>query len=325
MNAVSAPPIFVVGCPRSGTTLLRDLIRSDPSVEIPPESHFIPAFYRAWGDPASDREARALARRMLSLRTVRRWGLDLEPEGFASCRSYADVVGHLFGEFARAEGASRWGDKSPRQVRELPLLAQLFPDARFLHIIRDGRDVALSWVPRPFGPGNVYGAAKKWQSMVTAGRRDAASLGERYLEIRYESLLTETRSTMERVCRFIDVPFSPAMLTRAERSAIYSRNKSPEKRAWEAEIRPDNVARWRREMSGGDRGTMETVAGETLSDLGYELEGLARPMSLPARAWRTAHNRRGEPRKRLTRRQFSLGNRILLGRAELTGRFRSPV
>ncbi|HLF56974.1 MAG TPA: sulfotransferase, partial [Thermoanaerobaculia bacterium] len=132
--------------------MLRNLLRSHPDLFLPSESHFIPPFCRAWGDPGDDREARRLGRRILRLHWVRWWGVELGAREFDGCRSFAEVVDRIYGELARREGARRWGDKTPGYALHIATLAEIFPAAQFVHIVRDGRDVALSLVRTGFGP-----------------------------------------------------------------------------------------------------------------------------------------------------------------------------
>jgi hypothetical protein len=284
-------PIFVVGCARSGTTLLRDLLRSHPRLAFPPETHFIPRFYRAWGDPRSDLEARALGGRILKLRTIRRLDLDLQPSQFESCRSFAAVLEVLFGEYARREGRARWGEKTPQQVAEIPTLVRIFPRAKILHIHRDGRDVALSWLRRRFGPENLYAAAVAWRRRVSTGRRDGATLDGNYMEVRYEAVLDAPEAVMRAICEFIDEPFAEQVLRPAERPAVdladkLARGRFRERRGIESE----NREMWRRLMPLSDRALFESVAGDLLAELGYEVEGLAGPIPRHRRAWWTAEN-----------------------------------
>ena len=296
---------------------MRDLLRSHPRLSIPPESHFIPRFYEAWGDPRTARQAKALARRILSLRTVRRWELELDPEDFSSYRSFAGVVERLFGEFARVDGKPRWGDKTPHYVESLPLLAELFPGAKFIHIYRDGRDVARSWTGTTFGPGGLFSAGTKWSRMVRSGRRDGQTLGKRYTEIRYESLLEEPRETMTGVCAFLAEPFADTVLTRADRTPGYGGRK-PRSSKIDASYR----FKWRREMPRGERAIVESVAGDLLSELGYELEGLARPIPRSARlCWRALDSVRAGV-SRVRGRRLSVFNWALELRAELLSRLR---
>jgi hypothetical protein len=209
---VTESPIFVVGCSRSGTSLLRDLLRSHSNIAIPDESHFIPGFYRGFGDPRTDREARWLAARIMRLGWVRRWDLRLDPSSLAHCRSYRDLICALYGEVARREGKPRWGDKTPQYVAEIPSLLELFPAAKIIHIYRDGRNVALSWIPMDFGPANLYTAATAWKTSVVSGRRAGSGHSDSYLEVRYETLLDDPEETMRRVCAFVGEEFTDAVM-----------------------------------------------------------------------------------------------------------------
>jgi hypothetical protein len=283
----SAAPIFVVGCPRSGTTMLRDLLRSHPRLTFPPESYFIPPFYRAYGDPRNAGEARRLARRILQLRWVRTRGVPLDAESFADCRSFREVVCRLYEAWARQENKLRWGDKTPHYAAEIPLLAKLFPGARILHIRRDGRDVAMSWIRGRFGPCNIYTAARLWMWYVNRARRAGAALPrETYLELSYEELVQQPREVMRRVCDFIGEPFDDAVLRRSglPRDPL---NPFAITHTMGAEIVSANCAKWKTQMPARDRVLFESVAGNLLETLGYETEGRVRSVSFPERAaWR---------------------------------------
>ena len=285
-------PVFVVGCPRSGTTLLRDLLRSHPLLTLPGETHVIPDFYRAYGDPQTADEAERLARRILGTFWVGRWHLPLEAANFRDCRSFRAVMERLYEAWARVEGKPLWGDKTPHYVVHMPLIARLFPEARFVHIYRDGRDVALSWLKAGFEPRNLYAAMKQWASMVAKGMRDGRKLGsERYLEVRYETLLSETEPTMKRVCEFLKLPWDEAVLrpNRMRRGvAELGPNVSTKPR-----VARTNTCKWKAGMSRRELAVAESVAGEMLARLGYETNGLARPIP-PWRelAWRM-HNTAG--------------------------------
>ncbi|HEX8122785.1 MAG TPA: sulfotransferase [Solirubrobacteraceae bacterium] len=267
-------PVFVVGCPRSGTGLLRDLLRSHPNLAFTGESHYIPLYYRAYGDPRSDREAVALARRILRVRWVEAWGVGRDPRSFAHHRSFATLVDDLNTTYAASAGRPRWGDKTPQYVAAMPTLRELFPAARFVHIIRDGRDVAQSLLRRPFGPANPFTAGRYWRTMVQAGRRDGATLGEAYTEVRYEELLAEPERVLRAVIEFVGEPWSDAVLL-----PVTGRP-----------VDPARAASWRSGMPPADRALVESAAGDLLAALGYEAAGAAgapEPTDPPA-AWRRA-------------------------------------
>jgi hypothetical protein len=291
MEIQSTAPIFIVGCPRSGTTMLRDLLRSHPHLTFPGETHFIPAFYRGYGDPRDCAEARKLAAAILELRWVRAWNLRLEADSFADCRSFREVLCHLYEAWARREIKPRWGDKTPNYVTEIPLLAKLFPEARIIHIYRDGRDVAMSWVRARFTPQNMYTAARLWSSWVGAGRRTGAALPRgMYLELRYEQLLAQPRETMQRVCEFVGEPFDEAILRLSpimkNRRSHRVFNPFARKLPRPVEIVSSNCGKWKTRMPARDRVLFESVAGDLLQSLGYETEGRTRRISGAERvAW----------------------------------------
>jgi Sulfotransferase family len=285
------PPIFIVGCPRSGTGLLRDLLRSHPRLTFPSESHFIPSFYRGYGDPVSADEARRLAGRILRIRWVRRWGLPLSPGDFAADRTFRAVLERFYRAWATKEGKPRWGDKTPHYVRAIPLLLELFPEARVIHIIRDGRDVALSWLATRLEPRNLFTAAAAWRDLVGEGRQAGrAARPGAYLEIRYERLITDPEPVMREVCAFVGESFLPAVLRPTGLGPILPAGSPRPPRVSEMEVVGGNRDKWRRQMPSKDRVLFETIAGDLLAELGYEIEGATRSVSAVERAWWQAHH-----------------------------------
>ncbi|MCU1429550.1 MAG: sulfotransferase, partial [Actinomycetia bacterium] len=267
---------FVVGCPRSGTTLLRAMLDSHPELAIPGESYFVvelaPAFRRRWWR-RFDRDAFASA--VCGHERFQQWGLaDADVRAAltsAAPTSYADAVRVVYGLYARRHGKARYGDKTPNYVLQLPLLAELFPEARFVHIVRDGRDVALSVTNiDEWGPKRVPGAAKYWVQHVGAGRDAGAALGPaRYLDIRYEDLVAEPERVLRSVCEFLDLEFDDAMLTYYERfDEVIAPDLLPQ---YHQRLRepPKVQSRWRTEMTEADREAFEAHAGPLLAAYSY--------------------------------------------------------
>ncbi|MGH7849006.1 MAG: sulfotransferase family protein [Thermodesulfobacteriota bacterium] len=273
-------PIFIVGCPRSGTKLIRDLLRSHPNITFPPEAHFITKLYKLYGDPCNETEAVKLAATILGIHWLRSFGITRTPASFSGSRTYSEIVSGIFGEWAAMEGKPRWGDKTPQYVTEIPTLIEIFPSCKIIHIYRDGRDVALSFMKQWFGPGNVYSAATAWKRMVTKGRFDGARAGrERYMEIRYERLLDNPGETMEKVCAFIGEPYHEAVL-KPNFIEIEVNLSKPGGYGTKTEILRSNQGKWKSEMGAGDRAIFESAAGGLLRELGYETEGLGRGISV---------------------------------------------
>jgi len=317
---MSHRPIFVVGSPRSGTALLRDLLRAHPRITFPGESHFIPLFYRAYGNPQTDRDARALGGRILQLRWVKRWRLDLEPDSFRDCRSFRAVIETLYEAWATMEGKERWGDKTPQYYAAIPVLRSIFPESQFIHIYRDGRDTALSILAAGFGPQNVYAAAVGWRRDVRTARRAGAALSpDAYFEVRYEDVLTAPEETMRGVLDFLGEPFDeavlrPNFLERDARAPVIGQQE----RAYvsRTEIVATNRDKWKTQMEATDLRLFESVAGDLLEELGYETIGDRRPIPRFEEArWKTDHRLRWAVR-RLNTRQKSFRTAWLMFRAK---------
>jgi hypothetical protein len=168
-------------------------------------------------------------------------------------------------------------------VTEIPTLIEIFPSCKIIHIYRDGRDVALSYMKVWFGPGNVFSAASAWKRMVTKGRSDGAEAGpDRYMEIRYETLLDRPEETMEGVCAFIGEPYDEAVL-KLNFIEIDVNPSKPGGYGTKTEILRANQEKWRSGMRVGDRAIFESAAGGLLRELGYETEGLGRPIGMHER------------------------------------------
>ena len=206
---MQARPIFVTGSARSGTTLLRVILSSHSHIYVPPESDFIPRLFLGRGDARLTRqEAERDLRVILGYkRFFREWRAEpIDPVAFVDTlteRTPAALLDALYGSYAAQYGACRWGDKSPIYTNYIPLLAQLFPQAQFVHLIRDGRDAALSALDayRDRFYVDIYFAARSWRARVERARRTGAALGpSRYMELRYEHLTADPESALrERV------------------------------------------------------------------------------------------------------------------------------
>lgn len=259
--------------------MLRLMLDAHPELAIPGESHFIPEVWRDRNRFQRDGrlDVGKLVHQLLSNPHVARWCVPEEVvvDRLARHRdpSFGDVVASLYEAYARTHAKPRWGDKTPMYVLHIPLLASLFPDARFVHLIRDGRDVALSYLDRPRYPRTIWQAAWRWRNAVATGRRSGRELGEgRYTEVRYEALVRNPRSVLDALCSFLDLRFDDRMLKYSER-AHERLEAAPEMEPYQVRsMRPpqEGLRDWRRRMSRRDRWAFEMVAGDLLSELGYE-------------------------------------------------------
>jgi hypothetical protein len=279
---------FICGATRSGTTLLRLMLDSHPELAIPGETHFIVQMTRAM------KKRRLTADELADvIVSSDRWG-DFHLDEAVLRRRFraleplnsADAVRDFFRLYAEQQGKARWGDKTPGYVQRMRLIERVLPEARFVHIIRDGRDVALSVVPRSWGPATIAAAAENWKLRIERARRQAPHLGH-YLEVHYEDLISGTEAVLRNVCEFIELDFDPEMLRYHERAEVRLAEKARDlSRPWgtvTAESRveshklasqppqEDRIARWKTLMSDDDRREYEAIAGEALAAVGYEV------------------------------------------------------
>jgi hypothetical protein len=274
------PAPFVVGVGRSGTTLLRLMLDAHPQLAIGPETQFVADLVHL-DDPVEG---------IVGARTWGDFGLDADE--FARRAADQDLAGVLrafYSLYAESQGKSRWGEKTPGYVRSMDSIAAVLPEARFVHLIRDGRDVALSRRARGMGADKPMAkTANLWRRRIEDARAQAHDLDGRYLELRYEDLVADPEPQLRRVCEFIELDFDPAMLRHDEGAderlaelgdlaaeGPRQARDADERATAHAQARgPATTQRtgaWRTEMSAEDRHEFEAVAGELLRDLGYDL------------------------------------------------------
>jgi len=283
------PAPFVCGVTRSGTTLIRLMLDAHPELAIPGETHWVPKLIKAverkkqtandladlivdhkrWGDFHLDSEE--LRRRIAAL----------DPP------TAADVIRAFYLMYAEREGKTRYGDKTPGYVREMPRIQRVLPEARFVHIIRDGRDVSLSHLRMNWGPETYAESAKLWRNRIRRARRQAPKI-KHYTEIHFEDLVSDTEGVLRKVCDFIDLDFDPAMLDYHERAEqrlaekareLPRKNRPPQPAEARLEShklakeppRSDRIGMWRERMTEEELVEYESVAADTLVECGYEL------------------------------------------------------
>jgi hypothetical protein len=211
------PAVFILGCDRSGTTLLRNLLASHPDLAITYEAPIALSlraeFERAGPDAAID-----ALRSFPQLASVDPAQVRADARALPDL-AWPDLVALVMRRFAAASGRRTWGDKTPEYWRFIPDLASMFPRAALVHIVRDPRAVARSWARLDWGPGTTWHCARAWIRAVGTARRDLRALpAARWCEVRYEDLVADAPAVLQRVCATIAVEFTPAMLDPARRS-----------------------------------------------------------------------------------------------------------
>ena len=297
MSPPSRSPVFIVGAPRSGTTMLQYLLDDLENLAFPTgESHFIVPMQRSQASFGNLDTPAGMTRLLRTLHDFNAEFLDTDLHGIRfdvatlsatflaeNRASPREVISGLFEHNARGLGKSRWGDKTPYYALHLERILDWWPDAQFIHLIRDGRDVALSLFGRAhdFSAYNTYYAAQYWQKYVDACRQQGQRLPSvQYLEIRYEDLLADQEATMRTISDFLGERWQPAQHAGRESNAARSLKN----------VRQDNQGKWRRALTRWQIRVFESEAGGTLAQCGYPLLTRPRRLPLPVRALYRLHN-----------------------------------
>jgi len=281
--------VFIVGAPRSGTYLLVTRLSALFPLAIPVETHFMPLFQRVlplWGDLGIEGNRRRLlaciydfleiftprSERGRNWEQIRRYSLlatKAHAEAIVSRSSnYQQLIAGLYQEYAKLHGAHLAGDKSAFFFPlPLELLAQVVPHLKVIHIVRDGRDVCLSWQAIWTGPETLTEAAYLWRDHVRDKQRWGKAHPDRYLEVRYEDLLEDPQGVFNRLGVFLGLPRSDFAPERSAIAQVLAEGATHHKVA--EPLDSGNKEKWKYLMSDSDQALFEYHAGSVLRDNGY--------------------------------------------------------
>src|SRR5487761_22923 len=276
----SVPPVFVLGAPRSGTTWLYHMILSAGDFAVyRTESNVFNLLVPQFGNLSSRKQREKLMQVWLGSKLFERSGLKQEAireKILEDCRSGGDFLRIVMGEIAKNQGVRRWADCTPEHLLYIPEIKQEIPDAQIIHIIRDGRDVALSlakqnWIhPFPWQRGQeVFVAGLYWEWIVSKGRIFGRRIGSDYFEVRFEDLVKNPRDTLSALGRFIDHDLDYDRIQHVAIGSVREPNSSFGSQSSSGPFVP--VGRWKRGFSPENLASFEGLVGQTLQTLGYTL------------------------------------------------------
>ena len=211
MQEISAKaPFFIIGHPRSGTTLLQILLDAHPNIVIPPESHIFVRFaeiFDSYGDLSEVSNLELFVQDILNDERIKLWGLNISVVDF--CRqlktfSIKGVLSLLFELYAQREGKTRWGDKTPQHALYLQEIKRVFPEGKFIHLVRDGRDVAESLKRVIIGKKSISGIAHRWKKYILFFQEFKLTLQpDDFIEVYYEDLVQNTEYELSKILEFL--------------------------------------------------------------------------------------------------------------------------
>jgi hypothetical protein len=275
-TARSKAPVFVIGCSRSGTTLLYHMLLSSGNFAVYRMESMIFTLLEPRFRPLSrPRNKRRMLDAWYNTRLYERSGLEpseIEPRIMAECRNGGDFLRIIMEEMSRKQGVERWAETTPEHLLYMRRIKETIPNALIIHVIRDGRDVALSWEKlsqiRRF-PWDRKRAAMAagiyWEWIVNEGRRAGRTLGGDYLEVRYEDLVLKPIEVLRNLEPFIAHNLDYERITRVAIGSVSAPNT-----AFKGDRR-NPVGRWMTELTRPELATFEALVGGTLEQLGYEL------------------------------------------------------
>ncbi len=269
-------PVFVFGAPRSGTSLLSRILNAHSELCIPLESLLYDMFWPIrdnYGDLAAAGNAERLLRHMLRWRPMQYWQPQVAYEDALAQldrRDFHGVFQAILATRAGEEGKPIWGEKSPWHAFYWRAILDGFPAARVVHIIRDPRDICLSWKKARQGPRHVYTLAKRWAGYQSAMRdvRDGWPAAQ-FHEFHYEDLLKDPERICKAMCEFLAIPYEPAMLAFHANKERYSTDGTNEANLARP-VLSSNTGKWQSELSADEARWIEAATGEHMDAYGYK-------------------------------------------------------
>jgi hypothetical protein len=277
----SPSPFFIVGCGRSGTSLLRSFLNGHSQVAIPTESLFIVDYLRA-----ADRfDTTFLINMLVREPEIREWGLSIQPDDFSGYSTIIDAIRSLHERYAHEQGMKLWGQKTPRFVRHLDLIIGAFPDAVVIHLVRDPRAVVSSLMRSDVHRSTAYHAARRWQMDVSAGLAYEAVHPEKVLRVTYEDLVLQPQENLEAITDFIGIAFEPKMLEKRAGTEEYSAFYDNIHSNLDQEVTNRHIQKWVEHLKPEEVRFVESMSLELMGRLGYRtMMDLADSMTVGA--WR---------------------------------------
>ncbi len=281
-QVISSNPFFILGAQRSGTTMLRLMLNKHPNIAIPHETGFITVFYSElsrYGDLSIKHNQKKLLEDISHHKLVIRGKHITDKEKILShnISNYSDLINAIFIEYAKSNNKKRWGDKTPFYTPDIDILYTLFPEAKFLHLVRDGRDVIISQRNISWMSNSVPRLAEEWKWKTTICSKVGKVLGTRkYLEIKYEDLVISPEVELKKICKFFNEEYDERILRYSDDAKNIVPNESLKWHQNSVQTPDKNkISKWKNILSKSDRIIFEQIAGSTLKEYGYELENMS--------------------------------------------------
>lgn len=280
-------PIFSVSAPRSGSTLFRLILDAHPRLAVPSPCWMYELNYPylySYGDLSSKDNFRALAQDVLDNNFVQNLELGIDVDGLidlATEQSFRGIYKGIHIHYANSKGKVRWGEKSPRDCFWIDDIIRDFPDAQIVHLVRDGRDMAIDICQsEEMLPNNLYAGAHIWHEFNSAVLNSAKNLNkDNYYLVRYEDLCADPESTLKKVCDFIGEDYDPAMLAHHTTDSTKHWGSKPNHVKTARPINTDYCEMYKARLPEGDIQNLDAFIGNLLKEFGYPVSTSPKPIS----------------------------------------------
>jgi hypothetical protein len=277
-------PVFIIGSERSGTTLILAILACHPRIAVPEVTWYYPRFrpyLHTFGDLSDAENFSTLASEMANGLRLPFWGMeDVNPDTFGDEiteralkieQSFAGVFAAMFECYTEYEGKPRWGEKTPYNLFYIDKILEDFPNAQFVYIYRDCRDVSAEFLDSQFGPTNAYSAAELWRDGQEAAKPFREKLGfDQWFDIKYEDFVLDPVDHLKRMCAFLGEDYTEELMEFHTTATAQRRGKTKDNWALAHPITDRHVGIYRNQLSLDQQRIMSWVAGGLMRELGYD-------------------------------------------------------
>jgi hypothetical protein len=279
---LSCQPLFIISSGRSGTTLMRSMLVAGGQIAIPPETkiiHTLPAKFIAYHGLSWEEISRLIISAFESQKYFHLWEFNMSPAYQSALRlpknqrSLAKIIDEVFLAYAneKAPGAKIWGDQSPLHTYYLRLISRVFPEAKYVHLLRDGRDVISSLVER-YGDDYLNEAIYRWKTSLKRSDEMRKRLNDQqYLEVRYEYLVEKPESVLKEVSQFLNIDYSSDMLDYWKLPSTIEHRYNPFHKNLGKPVFTSSIGKWRERLTPSQQEVVLHKISGDLENLGYKL------------------------------------------------------